>query len=161
MKGSFLGLALVAATVLLLSGCAAGLANRAGAEDYTAAVAAEAAAVSLEAAAPAPAPAAARVVKDDAADTLILPAVLSKSAGPASCACGDNCQCAAELVKLKEYQREAEAFFVAHGYRSTAGFDLGETVTVAPGSCANGQCAVSSQPRRGWFGGRGLFGRRR
>lgn len=152
---TFALVALVAAC-LLLSGCSAGLANRATADDYTAALAAEAAAISLaEVATPAKpaAPVITAVLKDTSLG--IVPA--AKSSG-SLCGCGETCTCAAELVKLRAYRDQAEAFFKAHGYRDASGA-MPTTAITTMGSCTSGSCSTSGYgrpARRGW-----LFGRRR
>ena len=143
---------LLAACTLLLAGCnPPGLANRAAAEDYTAAVAAEAAVVSLG---------------DGSASSTQLKApsgalqlAALKSPSPAKCACGEGCSCAAELASLRKYRDQAEAFFRARGYRASGSRDQPRQPAAAfsDGSCANGSCSVSGSGRpvrRGWFGRR-------
>lgn len=143
---------LLAACTLYLAGCnPPGMANRAAAEDYTAAVAAEAAVVSLgEGSAPS-------MSLSATSGKLRLAAL--KSLGPATCACGEGCTCAAELAALRRYRDQAEAFFRARGYRASgSGHQPAQPAgAFGYGSCATGSCSVSgySRPvRRGWFGRR-------
>jgi hypothetical protein len=184
MRPAIILLELLSSLCLLLCGCSAGLANRATAEDYTAAVAAEAAAVSLADGGSSPVAPVNKVPRAQgkackgtgkvrSGDGLITfdclngdpPASVQLAAAEpsgANCACGDSCTCAAELVALRKYRDQAEAFFRARGYRTTTANTTEKSppisdpkrAAVSYGSCANGQCSLRPLVRRGLFGRR-------
>jgi hypothetical protein len=167
---------LLATFTLILMGCnPPGLVNRAAAEDYSASVAVEVAKLSLEEGSAPVSPdnkvprAKCRecngtgkvrsgdgLFSYDCTACYAVSAIQAASYSPNACGCGTDCRCTKELAALRDYRDRMEAWLASKGYRPSNSAAADQR---ANGSCAGGQCSVSSggyrsPPRRGWFGRR-------